>query len=244
MYNRSATSNERTACFFCDWWWVFLLGIFLLLGLVLTRFWWLPLLGLTSAPSIPPVAVAPVVTTAPVTTELPANVSTTATTPIDQPVAIASEAPINPPTTLTGNLIGEPLPQFSLKSTSGDQLTNANLQGSPSMIVFFASWCPFCQAQADAVKKISQQYAANGLKVIGVDLAYSDEPEKVQEYISRYAWDFPVLLDENGDFMGAIGQDSVPLTLFIDRNGVIRNSATTALSEQKMQELINELLNY
>src|SRR5262247_3010238 len=41
--------------------------------------------------------------------------------------------------------------------------------GKPTVVVFWATWCPYCKAFMPYLKNISADYAAYGVKIVAVD---------------------------------------------------------------------------
>lgn len=79
-------------------------------------------------------------------------------------------------------VVGEILPEFTLKTTSGESIGNSELVGSPSLLMFYrGNWCPLCVAQ---VREIAAQYrelAELGVNVIMVSPQPGDDTESLAE---------------------------------------------------------------
>jgi peroxiredoxin len=55
---------------------------------------------------------------------------------------------------------GQPAPQFSLPTLDRKTLSLAALRGRAVYLNFFATWCPPCNEEAPAIRKLSDRYRA------------------------------------------------------------------------------------
>ena len=73
---------------------------------------------------------------------------------------------VPPPPTLNP---GTMAPAFSLPSLSGgDGVSLASYRGTPVIDNFFASWCPDCRAELDAMATVARRNTGH-IDVVGVD---------------------------------------------------------------------------
>lgn len=107
-----------------------------------------------------------------------------------------------------------PLPRAVL---SGHAVTVAQLRGHPAAIVFWASWCNDCHAEAAAVERFARSTAGRD-RVIGVD--YTDGGNW-RAFLRRYGWSFPVLADRSGAVGASFGLHDLPATVILDPSGRI-----------------------
>jgi len=64
---------------------------------------------------------------------------------------------------------GAPLPAIKLISASGENVTTADLAGSPAILIFFrGNWCPLCMAQIKEVAARYNELAKMGVRVLMV----------------------------------------------------------------------------
>ena len=90
---------------------------------------------------------------------------------------------------------GEPAPDFELTDQNGARMKLSSLRGSPVVLAFVTSWCPFSRAEQPYLKKFADEYAPKGVKFVAVDIK---EPEAdYREYLGRVAMPFPVLRDDS-----------------------------------------------
>jgi len=102
-------------------------------------------------------------------------------------------------TTLVGSYeVGELVPGFELAALSGGTARLSDYRGRPVLIFFTATWCPYCGAEAPYLEQeIWQRYRDRGLQVICVGV--KESAAVMAPFVERYAWTFPVLLDDDGE---------------------------------------------
>jgi len=66
--------------------------------------------------------------------------------------------------------------------------------------------------------------------------------DDVNAFISRMGYTFDVGLNENGDLLNTYNSMYIPLSIFIDENGVIQERKVGALSYANMEEIIKSLI--
>lgn len=98
---------------------------------------------------------------------------------------------------------GSRLPDFTLRSASGKSISSSDLQGQPTILLFYrGNWCPLCMAQ---IREISQQY--RDLSEAGVRVALiSPQPhENTVSLARKFDVPFEFLTDEDNRAAQALG---------------------------------------
>jgi peroxiredoxin Q/BCP len=134
---------------------------------------------------------------------------------------------------------GQPAPDFELTDQNGAKTKLSSLRGSPVVLAFVTSWCPFSRAEQPYLKKFADEYAPRGVKFVAVDIK---EPEAdYREYLGRMAMPFPVLRDESAQVaLSYVPPRALPdfterykvvvtSNLILDREGTIRFFALSDL---------------
>lgn len=111
-------------------------------------------------------------------------------------------------------------PDFNLVSLNGNQVQLSDYRGQSVMINFWASWCPPCRAEMPTFQKIYQEYAPQGFTILAVNS--QESASTAASFAQPLALTFPVLLDENGAISNRYRADSLPTTIFVNKDGVIR----------------------
>jgi thiol-disulfide isomerase/thioredoxin len=121
---------------------------------------------------------------------------------------------IAPPT--VADLVGETAPTVELAALDGGRGALPVAPDRPTVVTFWGSWCPACTREPDMLAELA---ATGGVDVVLV--AVKDVRSEVSEAVGRPGP--PVLLDPEGSAFAAYGGFGLPLTVFIDRAGVIRS---------------------
>jgi thiol-disulfide isomerase/thioredoxin len=126
-------------------------------------------------------------------------------------------------------LDGKIAPALALADLNGNKISLANYKGRPLVVDFWATWCGPCKVEIPWFEKLHDQYASQGLEILGVstDDLDRDDPAKlftqkrdIADFVSKMHMNYPILLGEDG-VEDKWGIDAMPTTFFIDRNGKV-----------------------
>src|SRR6266508_1519771 len=116
----------------------------------------------------------------------------------------------NPP------VLGRPAPQLGIKPVAGQVLRIRELQGSPVVLNFWASWCGACVEEGGVLgKAFSENYGR--IRFVGAD--NRDTPDAYQSY----------------------GVAGLPATFFINSQGVVVASFAGPLDETTLHHYLGML---
>ncbi len=113
-------------------------------------------------------------------------------------------------------------PDFTLKTVQGEVMSLGELRGQVVVLNFWASWCLPCRAEMPTLQRIAEEYASQGVVVLGVNSTVQDIPGDVAAFLERHGITFPILLDLEGKVTRLYEIRSLPTTFFIGPDGVIR----------------------
>jgi len=85
---------------------------------------------------------------------------------------------------------------------------------------FYATWCEPCRAETPHLVRLQQQYADQGLQIIGLNVGGEDDRAEVPAYAKEFSIQYPLGFPEDelaDDYLS--DNQSIPQTFLFDRNG-------------------------
>lgn len=141
-------------------------------------------------------------------------------------------------------LIGKEAPDFALRALVGSNVRLSESLGDVVVVSFWGSRCGPCATQLNALDRSLSTYASVGLKVFGVSV--DDDQARALEYAKGQSVSFPLLLDPAKSVSRLYDVDNLPMTVLIDRGGVVRHvhrdysAKEEALYLKELRALLNE----
>ena len=99
--------------------------------------------------------------------------------------------------------LGTPAPNFSLLNVDGQQVSLADFQGAPALlVVFLCNHCPYVIHIADHLAVLAREYQQRGVAVVGInsnDVSAhpADSPEQMVAEAETRGYTFPYLFDDD-----------------------------------------------
>ncbi len=139
------------------------------------------------------------------------------------------------------------LPEFQGISQwlNSDPLTVADLKGSVVLIQFWTFACINCQRTLPYITQWHQQYAAQGLKVIGIhtpEFAFEREVGNIEAALADYQIEYPVPIDNEFTTWRAYSNRFWPHLFLADREGTIRYDHIGEGAYDQTEQTIRQLL--
>jgi thiol-disulfide isomerase/thioredoxin len=150
-------------------------------------------------------------------------------------------------------LVGQPAPPLQETQYLGPKPPAlASLKGSPVLLFFWAHWCMDCKAEVPVIARLRQEFAADGLAVIGPTQLYGyaaqgadAAPEQERAYIesvrARYyasLQDMPVPLSKQN--FNAYGASTTPTLVVLNRAGQVAMYHPGALSYDDLRTALQK----
>ena len=131
--------------------------------------------------------------------------------------------------------VGMPAVDFSLPDLTGRTQTLSQYRGKVVLLNFWATWCKPCTTEMPAMQASYDRLRDKGLVVLAIN-ELEDTP-KVVEHIQTYGHTFPVLMDSDNRVANLYGVVGLPVSVFIDETGTIREYIKGGLlNEQKIND--------
>lgn len=117
-------------------------------------------------------------------------------------------------------LTAKPAPDFTLHSASGGNQRLKEQRGQVVMLNFWATWCGPCRQEMPQLNRLYEKYHGAGFNLFGVNI--DDDAGSAIGLSSRLGLRFPVLLDTDKRVSRMYDLSTMPSSVLIDRNGVVR----------------------
>lgn len=123
--------------------------------------------------------------------------------------------------TAQGYAFAAAAPDFSLEEATQGMVVSLNTYQSkqPVLLLFWTTWCPFCQKALRQLNDLYPQLHEKGMEVMAINVG--EGSHKVAAAIERYGLRFPVLLDGSQTVSRNYELFGVPTYVLIDRDGNI-----------------------
>ncbi|SMC82442.1 TlpA family protein disulfide reductase [Sporomusa malonica] len=146
-------------------------------------------------------------------------------------------AETNKPSADTGVTSGKTLPGFSLTALDGKS-TKVAPAGQIIVLNFWATWCPPCRQEMPELDKFAQKYSG---KVIFYAVNIQESADKVAEYMTQSRYTMNVLLDKDGEVAKTFRINSIPTTLVVDKQGIIKYRKSGPVTVAELEGVLNGL---
>lgn len=111
-------------------------------------------------------------------------------------------------------------PAISLSTVDGRTVALADYRGRPVIVNFWASWCVPCRDEFPLLAAARAAHQTDGLEILGV--IHDDSARSAAAFAATYNAGWPLLMDADDVAWNAYHGAFVPISYFIDRNGVVR----------------------
>ena len=131
---------------------------------------------------------------------------------------------------------GVQAPDFSLTNLDGQTVRLANLKGKRVLVNFWATWCPPCLEELPNFIKLRAETSPTNLVVIGLS---TDDAATQATFAQRHGINYPLAILQNvpSPYQNIV---KIPVTLVIDRNGVIQHVLFYAQDLKTLERLAAE----
>jgi thiol-disulfide isomerase/thioredoxin len=104
---------------------------------------------------------------------------------------------------------------------TGADVSVASLRGAPVLLVSWATWCKECDEELSGLENFAQSTAADGIKIVAVNIDASDVTDEINAKIARHALTTSLWRDKRNEFKRVFGALGVPTTVLLDANGTV-----------------------
>ncbi len=132
---------------------------------------------------------------------------------------------------------GAAAPSVEMVGFGGETIALSDYAGTPVILNFWASWCPFCVAEMPDFEDVSNAHV-DQVAFVGVNL--QDDPGAADSLAVETGVTYQLARDPQGVVYSAFGGIGMPTTVFIDADGVVRDVVTGQLSSKDLEAKIDQ----
>ncbi len=120
--------------------------------------------------------------------------------------------------------VGDKAPAIEATTIDGQKVSLDNPGiAKPVFLVFWTTWCPFCEAAIPRLKEIYSKYSPNDMTFLAINPGVNDSLRKTQLYVEKYQIPYPVVYDEGGVISKSFGINGVPTIIIVDKDDIVRH---------------------
>ena len=137
-------------------------------------------------------------------------------------------------------VVGTPAEDFRLLDLEGKSQSLSQYRGKVVLVNFWATWCKPCTTEMPAMQTTYDKLRDKGFVVLAVNELEDDA--KVREHITQHGHTFPVLMDRDNKVANQFGVFGLPVSVFIDEKGVVREYVKGGLlTEQLILDVVAKI---
>jgi cytochrome c biogenesis protein CcmG/thiol:disulfide interchange protein DsbE len=122
---------------------------------------------------------------------------------------------------LSGSVQGNTAPEFALTDIkTGRTVHLSDFKGKAVLLNFWATWCPPCKTEIPWFEDMQEQYAADGLVVVGVAMDDAS-PEALVKFSNEMGVNYLMLKGDEKVAEAYGGVEALPTTFYIGRDGTV-----------------------
>ena len=133
------------------------------------------------------------------------------------------------------------VPDLTFKDYNGNNVSLRDFQGKPIVVNLGAVWCPFCLDELPEFAEVQKEFGEE-IIIIAIDRVESLSLAKEYSDDLGVTDDLIFLLDPNDSFYRAINGFSMPETIFVDRDGVIRDHKRGPMKADEIRQRVQAIL--
>jgi thiol-disulfide isomerase/thioredoxin len=134
-------------------------------------------------------------------------------------VAIFLAASTRPVATASQGYGAPKVPDFSIMANDGQTYSPDNLKGNVVLLMFWATWCPYCRKAMPHMNEYADEYSNAPFTMLGI--CGGKDPDAWHDYIQEHQLRWPQYLDGDLRMARLFDAHGVPNFFLIDKDGYL-----------------------
>jgi len=136
--------------------------------------------------------------------------------------------------------VGGPAPSIQAETLKGETVSLNDYRGKVVLLTFWATWCEPCKKEMPEIQAAYERYEKDGLAVLAVN--FGEKLDTASSFAHHGKLTFPILLDRRANIAERFGVVSLPVTFFIDQDGIIQERVVGGtLTVQSIDEIFKRV---
>jgi thiol-disulfide isomerase/thioredoxin len=156
--------------------------------------------------------------------------------------AKAGDAEQGPTDSEQPHMRGKVAPAFTLTDLDGKKVSLSDYKGRPVLVNFWATWCGPCKVEMPWFEEFQKQYAAQGFQILGLTDDVDAGKDTITKVAHRIGVSYPILLTDGKVQTAYGGLDVLPMSFYVNRNGVVVEETAGLGSKDEIEAHIKKTI--
>lgn len=134
---------------------------------------------------------------------------------------------------------GDVAPDFTVEMLDGSSVTLSKLQGKPTLLIFWATWCPPCREELSHLQEGVIDLFGDKINVLPI--SRGEKREVVEGFLDKMGYTFAVGLDGDQSIYRKYATNYIPRCWVIDSKGKVVYAGVGY--DEAIAAEVNEALN-
>ncbi|MDR3068670.1 MAG: TlpA family protein disulfide reductase [Cellulomonas sp.] len=134
--------------------------------------------------------------------------------------------------------IGQPAPGFTATTVDGEPVSLEDLRGRPVWLLFGATWCTNCQAEAPHIQAMHE--ARDDVVIVAVYVG--EDVKTVSGYAEKEGLTYRQVADPDTRLGSMYRARALPRHVLVDADGIVRRIDVGGVDEETANARVDELL--
>ena len=134
-------------------------------------------------------------------------------------------------------------PQFTVNDDDGNVVALTDMRGKPSVLAYWATWCPYCLVEAPMLQELWSTYG-DRINFMMIDVADGtrETVEGARAWIAENGYTYPVYYDIRGEATRAGAVSYLPMVYVLDAEGNVVGMLPSGFTVEEASQMFDSLL--